>query len=55
VICWGANGSGQAAFGGNFVAVSAGGLHTCGMLSSGDALCWGANGDGQAEVPDSFN
>ncbi len=28
-------------------ALTAGGYHTCALLSSGQALCWGANGHGQ--------
>ena len=60
--CWGENESGQlgngeiagisptpvAVSGGlNFVSVSAGGAHTCGVLASGEAYCWGLNGYGQ--------
>jgi alpha-tubulin suppressor-like RCC1 family protein len=31
----------------NFAWVSAGGDHTCGVLTNGDARCWGANWGGQ--------
>jgi len=60
--CWGSNafgglGNGKitgmsptpiAVAGGlNFVSVSAGGAHTCGVLASGEAYCWGLNWAGQ--------
>ena len=60
--CWGLNTSGQLGDGdpffnragpvqviGNleFVLVSAGGLHTCGVTVGGDAYCWGSQARGQ--------
>ena len=38
--------------GGEFVGVSAGGYHACGLRWNGRAECWGANGNGQADAPD---
>jgi len=35
----------------SFVRVAAGGLHSCGLRSSGVVECWGDNGVGQAAVP----
>jgi serine/threonine protein kinase/alpha-tubulin suppressor-like RCC1 family protein len=32
----------------SLLAVSLGGLHTCVVTGSGEALCWGGNGEGQA-------
>jgi alpha-tubulin suppressor-like RCC1 family protein len=34
-----------------FVSVSAGYLHMCGILQSGQGRCWGSNNEGQTEVP----
>lgn len=60
--CWGLNREGQlgsastatvvpmpvAVSGGqSFSAIAVGGLHTCGMTSSGTAYCWGSNDGGQ--------
>jgi alpha-tubulin suppressor-like RCC1 family protein len=33
-----------------FVSLSTGGIHTCGLDSSGQAYCWGGNGNGQLGV-----
>jgi alpha-tubulin suppressor-like RCC1 family protein len=60
--CWGSNGSGQlgdgsppgtiraspvlVAGGLRFASVSAGGLRTCGLTTTGAAYCWGINADG---------
>jgi alpha-tubulin suppressor-like RCC1 family protein len=33
-----------------FQQISAGGLHTCGVLTDGRVVCWGANGSGQVGV-----
>jgi alpha-tubulin suppressor-like RCC1 family protein len=62
-MCWGANNTGQLGDGGacgyscstpvavsgvsNTVAITAGGLHNCALLSDGSAMCWGANNTGQ--------
>jgi alpha-tubulin suppressor-like RCC1 family protein len=59
--CWGANDYGQLGNGNNtesdvpvaardltaVTAISAGGVHTCALTSSGGAVCWGANFSGQ--------
>jgi alpha-tubulin suppressor-like RCC1 family protein len=34
-----------------FTQVSAGTLHTCGILEAGAIVCWGLNDDGQASPP----
>ena len=62
VSCWGSNSNGQLGIGstpttsntpnsvttgGNTVAVSAGGSHTCALLEDSSLKCWGANGKGQ--------
>ena len=50
--CWGDNTFGQVdAPGGEFVAVSAGGSHSCGVLVEGSLKCWGDNTFGQADAP----
>jgi alpha-tubulin suppressor-like RCC1 family protein len=61
-FCWGSNDHGQigagtlgsrfdtpqpAAGGTKFRMLSAGGVHTCGITTSGSALCWGGNESGQ--------
>ena len=60
--CWGSNANGQlgnGTIGGTsvpagpvsggltFVALSAGGAHTCGVTSNGAIYCWGSNSSGQ--------
>jgi alpha-tubulin suppressor-like RCC1 family protein len=63
-FCWGASTHGQAGIPGGevltpiefapalrFAAISAGGIHTCGIDGEGVALCWG--GDTQAQLGDS--
>jgi alpha-tubulin suppressor-like RCC1 family protein len=60
--CWGFNGAGELGMGTatlleptplpvtgshTFRAVSAGGHHTCGLTTAGDAYCWGDNSAGQ--------
>jgi alpha-tubulin suppressor-like RCC1 family protein len=60
IMCWGNNGNGQLGIGGttnfstpqevsnlNWISVSAGGAHGCGVLSGGQGYCWGYNGDGR--------
>jgi alpha-tubulin suppressor-like RCC1 family protein len=62
VRCWGANYAGQLGDGtirsrprpvdvvgtdSNFVAVAAGGAHTCALTDAGGVRCWGANDEGQ--------
>lgn len=34
----------------SFVAITAGGLHNCGLTSDGSAYCWGSNDEGQLGV-----
>lgn len=34
----------------NFLRLTAGGFHTCGLISDGTAYCWGANASGQLGV-----
>ena len=65
IVCWGRNSdwngdyAGQAdPPGGDFMAVSAGGAHSCGLRADGAIVCWGRNSDwngdyaGQADPPD---
>jgi alpha-tubulin suppressor-like RCC1 family protein len=61
VLCWGANGSGQLGDGElesrdapapivgdlDFVQVTTGRAHTCGLARGGEAYCWGADDKGQ--------
>ena len=35
-----------------FATISAGGIHTCGLLENGEARCWGNNDNGQSTPPD---
>ena len=59
VVCWGGNDDGKGGdfIGqatppeGDFVSVSAGGVHTCGVKADGYAVCWGWNLYGQAMPP----
>lgn len=66
VFCWGEDSHGQVSGGGDgnalviqdedgdivpFVAVSAGGLHTCGLTEEGTIHCWGDNRSGRATPP----
>ena len=36
---------------GSFVSVSAGGLHSCSLISDGSVSCWGSNYDGRSAPP----
>lgn len=62
VMCWGSNASGQLGVAGsvsstntplqvvgisNAVAVTAGDIHTCALLSTGQVTCWGDNSEGE--------
>ena len=52
-MCWGDNTYGQTDVpDGEFVSVSAGGAHTCGVLVDGAMECWGDNTYGQASAPE---
>ena len=67
VLCWGDNSNGQLSTSGAgkavviavdgevvpFIAVSAGGLHTCGLTQDGRVHCWGDDHRGQATPPTS--
>jgi len=63
LFCWGAGSSGRLGYGGtdsqnspvavnispnDFSVISAGGAHSCGVLSNGSAFCWGEAGVGQS-------
>ncbi|MBK6697562.1 MAG: hypothetical protein IPG50_36070 [Myxococcales bacterium] len=67
--CWGSNGSGKlgdntltdrkaavqvSGLTANVVAVGAGNIHTCALLSTGEARCWGGNGEGQLGTGDNL-
>jgi hypothetical protein len=39
---------------GDFVSVTAGADHTCGMRTNGTATCWGNNASGEATPPVGF-
>jgi alpha-tubulin suppressor-like RCC1 family protein len=62
VYCWGFSANGRLGDGGqasigtqpvkvagalSFASIAAGGSHTCGVTTSGDAYCWGLNASGQ--------
>ncbi|MBN2191194.1 MAG: hypothetical protein JW751_00110, partial [Polyangiaceae bacterium] len=50
--CWGAEANGRTQPpGGEFVALSAGENHTCGIRPGGPVACWGSNTSGQATPP----
>jgi alpha-tubulin suppressor-like RCC1 family protein len=52
VVCWGANGSGQAvAPPGSFLKLAGSMGFNCALDTSGEVACWGANGDGQSTPP----
>lgn len=61
-FCWGSNSTGQLGFatktfsvdtagfvftGADFTRIAAGGLHNCGLTTTGTTLCWGFNDQGQ--------
>ena len=62
--CWGMGGDGQLGIGTtpeisppvrvggapDFIALTAGSLHTCGLAADGTAWCWGRNSDGQLGI-----
>ena len=52
ITCWGNDDLGQAdAPSGSFIAVSAGGFHSCGLRTDGTVTCWGTNIVGQLNAP----
>ena len=53
IECWGLNDYGQsnAPTDSDFIAVSAGDRHTCGLRERGAIVCWGLNDRGQTDVP----
>ena len=52
VECWGYDGDGQATPpGGEFVSVSAGDFHTCGVRTDGSVECWYYEAFGEASQP----
>ena len=53
VLCWGDDTYGRATPppGDDFVQVSAGGMHSCGLRADGSVVCWGSNTYKELEVP----
>ena len=54
VRCWGSNGWGQTAVAGlpaDFVQLSTGFYHNCGLRETGFVECWGRDDDGQSSAP----
>ena len=51
-LCWGSDSVGQSTprFG-SYLAVAAGGNHTCGVLTTGEVQCWGGNASGESLPP----
>lgn len=53
VACWGGNWRGQSdPPDGEFVSMTAGWAHSCGIRTDQTVVCWGNNDDGQAEAPE---
>ena len=49
------NSSTHSCLSGAAVAVAAGYLHSCGVISGGQVLCWGHNGNGQLGTDDTLD